>query len=113
MQVVNMGSLQLREPVPHNVDRELEIHVSEIIEKDKFINIPQNYYIDKIHYLVGNKDTYITLYNNTYEIIPSSSGWLIINNIIFNNNEIVISTDNNYVNITFYLKKGVINGRKN
>lgn len=113
MQVVNMGSLQSKDPVPHNDDRELEIHVSEIIDREKIINIPQNYYVDKIHYLVGSKDTYITLYNNTYNLIPSSNGWLIINNIIFDNNEIVISTDNNYVNITFYLKKGVTDGRKN
>lgn len=113
MQVVNNGSLQRREPIPHNVDRELEIHVSEIIEKDKFINIPQNYYVDKIHYLIDDADTRITLYNNTYTLQSNTGGWLIINNIIFDSNEIVINTDNNYVNITFYLKKGVTNGRKN
>lgn len=113
MQVVNMGSLQRREPILHNVDRELVIHVSEIIEEGKIINIPQNYYVDKIHYLIGDADTDIILYNNKYKLIPSSSGWLIINNIIFNNNEIFINTNNNYVNITFYLKKGVTDGRKN
>lgn len=113
MQVVNSSSLQRREPILHNADRELEIHVSEIIEGEKIINIPQNYYVDKIHYLVGNKDTYITLYNNTYTLQSTTGGWLIINNIIFDSNEIVINADNNYVNITFYLKKGVTNGRKN
>lgn len=113
MQVVNSGSLQRREPILHNVDMELEIHVSEIIENEKFISIPQNYYVDKIHYLIDNADTYITLYNNTYTLQSTTGGWLIINNIIFNNNGIVINTNNNYVNITFYLKKGVTNGRKN
>lgn len=108
MQVVNSGSLQRREPILHNVDRELEIHVSEIIEEVKFINIPQNYYVDKIYYLVDNNSNVdIHIYDNIYTIQGGSGGRLIINKIKFNSNTLTINTTENYVYMKIYLKKDI------
>jgi hypothetical protein len=113
MQVVNMGSLQAKDPVPHNSDSEMEITVSERINNDKYITIPAGYYVDKIYYLVdNNSNVRIYLYNNIYQLQPGSGGWLILNDIKFNNNALKIETNNNYVYMKIYLKK-YIYGRKN
>jgi hypothetical protein len=114
MQVVNMGSLQAKDPVPHNSDSEMEITVSELIDKDKYITIPAGYYVDKIYYLVNNNsNVLLNLYENNYTLTPGSGGWLIINRIKFNDNILTVSTERNFVNLKIYLKKGVGNGRQN
>lgn len=108
MQVVNMGSLQAKDPVPHNSDSEMEITVSELIIEAKNITIPSGYYVDRIYYLVdNNSNVRIYLYNNIYQLQSESGGWLIINDIKFNNNTLTIDTNNNYVYMKIYLKKNV------
>lgn len=109
MQVVNMGSLQAKDPVPHNSDSEMEITVSELIVNRKVINIPPGYYVGKIYYLVGknDNDVQLTVYRTDYIIEAETNGWIIINKINFNDNILTINTESNFVYLKIYLKKDI------
>lgn len=107
MQVVNMGSLQAKDPVPHNSDSEMEITVSELIVNRKVINIPPGYYVGKIYYLVGQNDVKLTVYRTDYIIEAGTNGWIIINKINFNDNILTINTESNFVYLKIYLKKDI------
>lgn len=107
MQVVNMGSLQAKDPVPHNSDSEMEITVSELIIEAKNITIPSGYYVDRIYYLVGENDVELTVYRTDYIIEAGTNGWIIINKINFNDNILTINTESNFVYLKIYLKKDI------
>ena len=108
MQVVNMGSLQSKDPVPHNSNNVDEIIISEVVTGKKVINIPPGYYVDKIYYLVDNGDAVkLTVYRTDYIIDAGTNGWIIINKINFNDKFLTINTNDNFVYLIIYLKKDI------
>lgn len=108
MQVVNAGSLQSKDPVPHNINSIDEIIISEVVIDKKDINIPPGYYVDKIYYLVGRNDAVrLTVYRTDYIVEAETNGWIIINKINFNDNILTINTNGNFVYLKIYLKKDI------